>query len=276
MTDNINQSVIKEVLTLSQDSDEALKEAVQKLVTIYNKNCELSEEHARLAAMGEIMDSVAHQWKQPLNALSMMMEIMKIDFKNGDVDNKYIENLETDVYRQISHMTNTLTEFRNFLRPSNKLKTFYIHELFASVLLLMRDELISQNIHLQVEIDNETSFHGNENELKHLFLNIINNAIDVFNERDISNREIYFRCYTKNTFVVIELEDNAGGIPQDVIGKIFEANFTTKERGKGTGIGLYMSSKIVHKYSGTIEVTNTKEGALFTINLPRNETNPLA
>ena len=269
MTEKQDQKTIKEVLLLSENADDALKISIQKLITICNKNDSLLEEHARLAAMGEIMDSVAHQWKQPLNSLSMMMEVLKMDFASNEVDDAYIQNLEIDVYRQISHMVNTLNEFRNFLRPSTKLTTFHIHSLFSKVLLLMKDELISQNINLFVDIDNETTFYGNENELKHLFLNIINNAIDVFNERDILKREIYFRCYMKNTCVIIELEDNAGGIPTDVIKHIFEPNFTTKEEGKGTGIGLYMSAKIVNKYSGTIDVSNTNMGALFTINLPK-------
>ena len=255
-----------------QDNSDTLEELRQErdelLAQCQNQQI-LLERQSRLAAIGEIMDSVAHQWKQPINALGMMMEILKSDFAAGEVDTKYIEDLEVDVYRQISHMVNTLREFRNFMRPYSKDEAFFFHEVFAKVLLLMKDELIAQNINLQFDIDNEVILYGNPNEFKHLFLNIINNMIDVFNEREVIKREISVHIAHTSQEIQISISDNAGGIDPNILESIFEANFTTKEDGKGTGIGLYMCRKIAQKYGGSIQAQNHKEGARFTVTLPK-------
>ena len=223
------------------------------------------EQQSRLAALGEMIDAVAHQWKQPLNGLSMMMDMLKDDFKRGDVDDEYINDLGETVHLQIDHMVNTLNEFRNFLRPTTKNEDFYINTVVQNIQILMKDELITQNIHLHLQIDQTIQIVGNKNEFKHLFINLINNSIDAFNEQHISRRNIHIRCFIKDKQIFIEVEDNAGGIPKNIINHVFKPNVTTKPEGKGTGIGLYMTSQIVTKNNGTITVSNTQKGALFTI-----------
>ncbi len=226
------------------------------------------EQQSRLAAMGEMIDAVAHQWKQPLNAISMLLDMLKTDFKEGTVDADYIDDLESTAQLQIDHMVTTLSEFRNFLRPSTKNESFFIHSTLANVLVLMKDELIAQNVHINANFDHEVKIFGNKNEFKHLFLNLFNNSIDAFNEHDIRHRTISVRIYDENKKIYIEVEDNAGGIPANVIANVFKPNVTTKQEGKGTGIGLYMSEQIVHKNNGTINVHNSDKGAFFTIILP--------
>jgi len=164
--------------------------------------------------MGEMIDAVAHQWKQPLNAISMMIDMLKDDYRTDDVNEEYIEDLDETIHLQIDHMVNTLNEF------------------------------------------------------KHLFINLINNSIDAYNEHEIVSREIIMRCYKENKKIYIEVEDNAGGISKNIINHIFKPNVTTKAEGKGTGIGLYMSSQIVTKNHGSINVHNTDNGAFFTIIIP--------
>ena len=226
------------------------------------------EQQSRLASMGEMIDAIAHQWKQPLNALSMLLDMLKSDFKKGDVDIKYIEDLESTSQIQIDHMVTTLSEFRNFLRPTTKNEPFFLHSALSNVLVLMKDDLIAQNIHIDTNFNHEVKIFANKNEFKHLFLNLFNNSIDAYNEKKIQKRNISVTVYSENNNVYIEVEDNAGGISNDVIGEIFQANITTKEEGKGTGIGLYMSKQIVEKNHGTINVHNSKDGAFFTIILP--------
>lgn len=228
------------------------------------------EQQSRLAALGEMIDAVAHQWKQPLNGLSMMMDMLKDDFKRGDVDDEYINDLGETVHLQIDHMVNTLNEFRNFLRPTTKNEDFYINTVVQNIQILMKDELITQNIHLHLQIDQTIQIVGNKNEFKHLFINLINNSIDAFNEQHISRRNIHIRCFIKDKQIFIEVEDNAGGIPVNIIKNIFKHNVTTKPEGKGTGIGLYMTSQIVTKNSGSIIVQNTQKGALFTISFRKS------
>ena len=228
------------------------------------------EQQSRLAAMGEMIDAVAHQWKQPLNAISMMIDMLRDDFNNSNVDNLYIDDLDKSVQLQIEHMVTTLNEFRNFLRPSTKNKEFSFNTVLQKVQILMKDELIAQNLHLHLDIDENLRFFGNENEFKHLFINLINNAIDAFNEQGIVAKEMVIRAFAKEKEIIIEVEDEAGGIPTNIINHIFKPNVTTKPEGKGTGIGLYMSMQIVQKNNGILTVENTKKGALFRITLPNS------
>ncbi|MCK9490602.1 MAG: HAMP domain-containing histidine kinase [Sulfurimonas sp.] len=226
---------------------------------------ELLKQQSRLAAMGEMIDAIAHQWKQPLNSISMMSDMLREDFKDGNVDEPYIQELDENIHMQIDHMISTLGEFRTFFRPHTKNEDFTFLDALKSVQVLMKDELISQNILLCLEIDENLSIFGNKNEFKHLFINLINNSIDSFNEKNIRYRKIHIRCYEENKNTYIEVEDNAGGVPLNVINDIFKANVTTKKEDKGTGIGLYMSEQILKKNHGSINVHNTKDGAFFTI-----------
>lgn len=224
------------------------------------------EQQSKMASMGEMLDAIAHQWKQPLNALTMYLDIMKSDSEEGIVDKAYIKNIEDGMHAQITHMTTTLNEFRNFFRPNTNINNFNILDALNSVLLLTKDEFLKNMICIEIDIDAEITLKGNENEFKHLILNLINNSKDAFNEKEMLNRHIFIKAYENQQTIYIQLQDDAGGIPKDAMKEIFEANFTTKKLGKGTGIGLYMSSQIVKKMNGQIDVKNVDDGACFYIN----------
>ena len=226
---------------------------------------EMLQQQSKMASMGEMLDSVAHQWKQPLNALSMYLDMMKNDFDSGIVDRAYINEMQKGTHSQITHMTTTLSEFRNFFRPNTDIVEFNLLTVINSVLLLTKDEFLKNQINIEVDVDANISIKGNENEFKHLVLNIINNSKDAFNEKEVESRNIFIRAIKSESAVNIEIEDSAGGIPKDAIERVFEANFTTKSLGKGTGIGLYMSSQIVEKMDGRISVKNINDGACFYI-----------
>jgi len=238
-----------------------------KMNAISSKKDRMLAQQSKMAAMGEMMDAVAHQWKQPLNSLSMMNEMLKDDFKDNLVDEEYIDELTQNTQIQIEHMINTLNEFRTFFRPSKGSEEFCLQECINSVSILMKDELIKNNINITLELKDNIKIDGLSNEFKHLFLNLISNSIDAFNEKELQSRDIFIRSYISNEIRYIEFEDTAGGIPQHVIADIFKPNVTTKAVGKGTGIGLYMSSQIVQKSGGKISVRNSDIGALFTITL---------
>jgi len=294
MKKDVTQELINEIETLSQDCNKELYNKIKAFIDVYNKQSlenekitrenrfflkkwdkrnilefdkkdKIIEQQSRLAAMGEMIDAVAHQWKQPLNAISMMIDMLKDDFQDDCVDDDYINDLDETIHLQIDHMVTTLNEFRNFLRPSTKNEDFYINTIIQNVQILMKDELIAQNLHINLDIDPEIKLFGNKNEFKHLFINLINNSIDAFNEKNIQSREVTIRCYEENNNIYIEIEDNAGGIPKNIINHIFKPNITTKPEGKGTGIGLYMTSQIVKKNNGSINVHNTDDGVFFTI-----------
>jgi C4-dicarboxylate-specific signal transduction histidine kinase len=221
-------------------------------------------QQSKLAAMGEMMDAVAHQWKQPINIVNMQVDMLGYDFEDNLINQEYITDFQEKIFSQIQHMTSTLEEFRNFFRPSKEVKEFDVKEMIDKVLLLVKDEFMKNQIKIKVnEIENFSLF-GIENEFKHLILNIINNAKDAFNDNKIEKREIIINIIANSKSKKIEICDNAGGIPSHVIDDIFKANVTTKAEGKGTGIGLYMSSQIATKHHGTLIVENIENGAKFT------------
>ncbi len=229
---------------------------------------QMLEQQAKMAAMGEMLDAVAHQWKQPLNALSMYADLLKSDFDEGRVDRSYIDEMLEGVNTQIEHMLVTLREFRDFFRPNQEVSSFLLSEVIDSACLLVKDEFLKHTIEIEIDVDEDLKLHGNANEFKHLILNIINNAKDAFNEKQIKERLIRIHATIKGKVAFLSIEDSAGGIDPEVIEKVFEANVTTKEKGKGTGIGLYMSAQIVEKLKGSISVHNTDTGACFEVVIP--------
>jgi signal transduction histidine kinase len=226
---------------------------------------EMLIQQSKMAMMGEMMDSVAHQWKQPLNALTLYSELIRNDFNEGNVDKAYIEKFRKDIQLQIDHMVNTLDEFRSFFRPSKERNDFKLLDVVNSALFLAKDDILKHRILVRVEQEDEIVVNGYANEFKHLILNIINNAKDAFIEHDISKRLIRIRLIASENEKRLEIEDNAGGIPEEVVETIFEANVTTKSEGKGTGIGLYMSRQIAQKHEAVLSVENREEGACFIV-----------
>jgi len=184
------------------------------------------------------------------------------DFEDGNVDSAKIKEFQKSVFSQVQHMTSTLNEFRSFFRPNKDVEEFDVKEMISKVLLLVKDEFIKHNISINVN-DGTFSILGVENEFKHLILNIINNAKDAFIDNNIEDRNIKINILEGESYKSIEIIDNAGGIPANVIEDIFKANVTTKEEGKGTGIGLYMSSQIATKHHGVLSVQNVDDGAMF-------------
>jgi len=226
---------------------------------------EMLIQQSKMAMMGEMMDSVAHQWKQPLNALTLYSEMIRNDYEEGNVDHAYIEKFREDIQHQIDHMVNTLDEFRSFFRPSKERKEFQLIDAVNSALFLAKDDILKSHILVRIERQDEIIINGFENEFKHLILNIINNAKDAFIEKRISQRLIIIRLIAENGDKRMEIEDNAGGVPSKVISKIFDANVTTKAEGKGTGIGLYLSRQIARKHHATLSVENRSKGACFIV-----------
>jgi C4-dicarboxylate-specific signal transduction histidine kinase len=256
----------KELDSINHD----LEQRIQEEVKLRKENHKMYEQQAKMASMGEMMDAVAHQWKQPLNALSMMSDILRGDFESGSVDQAYINELTDDIQVQIEHMVTTLQEFRTFFRPNKEAKSFGIKRCVQSVMLLVNDEFLKNKISITIKSSKEILIHGIENEFKHLILNIINNAKDAFNEKDIKERRIDISFYQEDSHINIEIEDNAGGIPPEFLHDIFKPEFTTKTEGKGTGIGLYMSMQIAQKLGGSLSVTNTEHGARFLLEIVLN------
>jgi len=227
---------------------------------------------SKMAAMGEMIDAIAHQWKQPLNVINIVAS--KIDmFIDMDIDisSEMLKESSDAIIEQVNHLSDTLDEFRTFLRPDKDKELVNINTMIGSVIGLLKDDLNKYLIETNIIGDPDLMIEVVQNEFKHIFINIINNAKDAFNENNCDNRQLIFEIKESIDAIFISIQDNAGGIPSGVIDSIFNANVTTKEEGKGTGIGLYMSRQIVEKNNGDISVENVSskygDGAKFTIKL---------
>jgi len=216
-------------------------------------------QQSKMAQMGEMIDSIAHQWKQPLNIISLSTQVLEYDFYENNIDKEYITNFKQNISMQINHLLDTLNEFRNFFRPTNNIENFNVKEAIQKVLLLLNDEIEKHGIKIQI---NETSpyiIKGSENEFKHIVINLLNNSKEAFIEKNITQRNFTININGDKKY--IEFIDNAGGIPKEVIEHIFDINYTTKTT--GTGMGLYMSSQIANKLSAKLEVENIQNGVKF-------------
>jgi signal transduction histidine kinase len=200
----------------------------------------------RLSLKGEMISMIAHQWKQPLNNLSLINQVLILHYEDGKLDDKVIEEFERDSFNQIEQMTQTISDFTNFFSPEINSREFYIKDVVVKSLEFLQPILKKESIKVDSDIDNnrDISLVGYPNELGQVIINIINNAKDVLIERRAENREIYIKTEITQKNIHLFIEDNAGGIPANIIGKIFDPYFSTKSK-NGTGLGLYMSKMII-------------------------------
>lgn len=256
-------SVNNELQRLKNDLEHKYAQEVEDS----SKKDQMLVQQSKMAAMGEMMDAIAHQWKQPLNAISMAADLIHSKEASDNLRQENIDELSEVIQDQINHMVTTLNEFRTFFRPTKEQKRFSLLECLESVQLLLKDELIKNRIVIDVKSSQDVYILGYENEFKHLILNLISNSKDAFNENNISNRHIIIGFVKQHEQIIFQYADNAGGIPEEIIEDIFKPNVTSKEEGKGSGIGLYMSAQIAQKHHGILHVSNSKGGARFTLTI---------
>ena len=225
----------------------------------------LLAQSTKMAAIGEMVDSIAHQWMQPINIIKMNTQIITYGMDKNYSEYDKIKECTDAVVQQTEHLTTTLYEFRDFFKNNKNKEDVSIASVVKSVLLLLKDTLIKNLIETEVEIDETIKIVLYPNEFKHILINMINNAKDQFIEKNIKDRKIKFILKKDNNSIILEIEDNAGGIRDEIIDDIFKANTTTKDEGKGSGVGLYMSQLIAQKNGAKIGVKNANKGAIFTI-----------
>ena len=219
----------------------------------------------RLAAMGEMLGNIAHQWRQPLNTLGLLVQELPMVYAKGELSHEYLQESKEKAMQVITGMSRTIDDFRNFFRPDKETVSFLANEVVRTTLSLLQASFTNEQIELLVQ-EEDVVVEGYPNELSQVILNILVNAKDAFLERATQNRQIIVSTFREDGRPAITITDNAGGIPEDIIGKIFEPYFTTKGPHKGTGIGLFMSKTIVEKsFNGSLSVRNTATGTQFRI-----------
>lgn len=267
-----------------------LEQRVEEEVTLRLKGEQLLVQQSKLAAMGEMLGAISHQWRQPLNALAIIVQNIRDAYKFDELDRDYIEGTVQKSMEQIRHMSSTIDDFRNFFRPDKQKASFNAVRMVGNVLGIMSAQLSDNQIRYRLNCHTHNRSYedidemlgceamisfGYQNEFQHVILNIVNNARDAILSRRDGNPEwsqapgqIDFDFYHPDTAIVIEIADNGGGIAPDILDRVFEPYFTTKEPDKGTGLGLYMSKVIMEHMNGRLSARNSDQGAVFILELP--------
>ncbi len=223
---------------------------------------QLLMQQSKLAALGEMLGNIAHQWRHPLTRLSLIIQNFELAAKKNRLTPEYIEKFKNSATLQIKYMSDTIDDFSNFFKQDSEKIDFYPKDIIKDTLKLLEGRLKQNRVEVNVNIINSIKIKGYKSEFSQVVLNIMNNAIDILKERDIKNKKIDIRIDGSK----IEIEDNAGGIPENIQDKIFEPYFTTKFQSQGTGIGLYMSKIIITQhFNGELFAYNSKDGAVFVI-----------
>lgn len=234
-----------------------------------NEQKSIMIKQSRFAAMGEMMSMVAHQWRQPLSTTTLMISNERIKLMlEGKEDNEYDEVLDK-ISNTMIYLSDTIEDFQTYFKPNKKSQYISTSELVerAHNFVKTRLEMDKIDLHINTCIDERVDLYVNE--VVQVLINMINNAIDALVENSVVDKEIWIDIRCDDEYVYINIEDNAGGIEDEIISKIFEPYFSTKSK-NGTGLGLYMSKMIIEKHAnGKIDVLNTSKGACFTISLPK-------
>lgn len=228
------------------------------------------EIQSRQAQMGEMIAAIAHQWRQPLNALSITIQKLQLYHLSGQLNETHLDEAIEEAMEQIRYMSRTIDDFRNFFQPKKEKSDFNIVETVKKVMRLLEPVMEEYGIQtdLHVETD-EIVVRGYENELSQVIISLINNAKDELVAHKEESRRIEVSVTTEEGYVKITVKDNGRGIDEAIIDRIFEPYFSTKENLNGTGLGLYLSKMIVEKnLGGKITARNGEEGAIFEILLP--------
>ena len=254
-----------------QELDEfnkSLHKTVQTEVLKQRENENLLIQQSKLAALGEMIGNIAHQWRQPISAVSAIMMNIKWTAISSGVEKNFLDDRMKEANAQLKYMSQTIDDFRNFFTPNKEKEYFNLKDESKKAYKILQATLENHNINLQIYASCTISTFGYANEFSQVILNIISNAKDVIIERKIKQPRIEIHLEKDNDNIYCTINDNAGGIDAKYIDKIFEPYFTTKEH-NGTGIGLYISKEIIHKHmKGTLKVKNIKDGTSFIISIP--------
>jgi C4-dicarboxylate-specific signal transduction histidine kinase len=229
----------------------------------------LLAQQSKMAAMGEMIGAIAHQWRQPLNQLSLEKDMLVEDYFFQELTDEKVKTFQNSFNDTLLYMSKTIDDFRNFFMPSKEKVEFEVYTCLQNAANLISSTLKNSNIELEIiETDTKLQLFGHPNEFSQVLINLINNAKDAIGLNKIKSGKIIIEIKELADKLLVEISDNAGGIPDDILDKIFDPYFTTKFASSGTGLGLYMSKNIIEKsMNGELSVRNGTNGAIFTISL---------
>lgn len=253
---------------LLEEVNSTLETRIESEVNSRQEKERILSHQARLAAMGEMIANITHQWRQPLAAISNSVQDLTDAYTYGELDEAYLKNSVDDIRLQLKQMSSTIDDFREFFSTCKSKTRFQLAGQVKTTLMMLKGMLQKHNIAVDLYIQANPKIEGYANEYNHVLINIINNARDVFAERNIDHPKLTITIGEEDGRSYVQIADNAGGISVDILDQIFDPYFTTKEHTHGTGIGLYMCRQIVeNSLGGTLRVHNSEDGAVFTISV---------
>jgi len=227
-------------------------------------------QNSKLAAMGEMIGMIAHQWRQPLSSISTIAGNLQVYIDLDMYDEEQFAGMLEEINNHSQYLSNTINDFRHFFKPDNPRDTVLLDSVIGNTLGIIGKSLEYKSVVLFRDYSFSVPILTYPNELMQVFLNIIKNAADAFIDNNVKLPQIIIRGYENQEYQVVEIEDNAGGIPEDIMPMIFDPYFSTKGPSTGTGLGLYMSKLIIEEHcEGKLRVTNTPAGACFSVSLPQ-------
>lgn len=249
-----------------EELNHSLEERINRAVADLRKKDQTLIQQGRLAAMGEMINNVAHQWRQPLNNVGLIIQNLQFSYDAGDITHDELEQEIGKAMDIIMDMSHTIDDFRNFFRKDKQKTGFFVSKTVHKALNFVAATLASNNVKVGFEDDEQVTAIGFQNEYSQVLLNILSNSLEACIERSIDSPEITIRITSENGRSAVYIRDNCGGIDVDIMPRIFDPYFTTRAPDKGTGIGLYMSKVIIEQnMSGSLTVRNTINGVEFRI-----------
>ena len=248
--------------------NQSLEERIESAIAELRKKDNLLIQQSRLAAMGELLNSIAHQWRQPLNNIAVYIQTMQYLNSIGELTQEEIDHDIKAVMDILLYMSQTIDDFRSFFVKDRSKREFVLQEVVEKTLHLTKSAFIDKNITVSLEADPDVCATGYPNEYAQALLNILYNARDALLERAVAVPRIEITIKRTEGRSLVTVQDNGGGIVAEVMPRIFEPYFSTKGPSQGTGIGLYMAKTIIeHNMGGKLTASNTGTGAEFSIEL---------
>ena len=272
------EKVLKQKTEALQELTDTLQERVQEEVDKREEQFKQLMAQSRLAQMGEMISMIAHQWRQPLGAISatsanlkLKLELETFDLQTQEgraKEQEYFLSKLSNIEDFVQSLTTTIDDFRNFYKPNKHASHEHINKAFEHAFHIMESAFSTRKIELIKQKTSTKKVEFYESELTQVLLNILKNAQDNFDEKGIEKPKLYISCEDTKDGVDIKISDNGGGIDDATLEKIFDPYFSTKEDKNGTGLGLYMSKMIIEEHhQGELFAKNTPEGVCFTIRL---------
>ena len=266
---NLSISACEGVSNLERLNEE-LEDRVESSIEKIRENEKILIAQSKQAIMGEMIEMIAHQWRQPITSIGMISNNIIFDIALDELKEDVLKSELDKINTQVMYLSRTIDDFRDFFKESKIKNKIFIDEIIDGIMILMEKQLQKNNI--KVLIKNrakDIEFFTFKNELIQVILNILGNSKDAFEINTVQDAKIFIECDVINDFIEIKIKDNAGGISNEILPKIFEPYFSTKKKKNGTGLGLYMSMIIVTEHlHGKLQVKNIEYGAEFSIIIP--------